>query len=150
MNGGRWNGLFFFASAVAFGVAVIVSIAAINDHLGRLLDQDLIAALAALVPFMVVGLVASIAGRRGIAVGVCAWLFGLASVLGLFLLGYLDYQQAIRDHAWTGAALSGAGAVCLAWPASLAGSLFGSWIGVMVARRGTDRGRDTGVETERS
>jgi hypothetical protein len=77
----------------------------------------------------------------------CAVLGGLIAIAGVSVLGYVEYHQALAQHAWTAAALTGSTAFCLAFPAAGIGSLVGYWIGVAVWK---SQSKSSSGEKERS
>jgi hypothetical protein len=137
----------FFASAPLVGVAIIVPILAVAGHI-NLFKGGLGAIAFTLAPFVIIGIAAGVASLRGATIGWCTWLGGFAPVLALFFLGLLDYQQGIRNHAWTGASLALGMAVCAALPASAVGSLIGLGIGFAIDKRQNKPTVDSKAYTE--
>jgi len=126
----------FFASAPLVGLAIIVTNFAAAFDIDALFNAGFWRATTfTLAPFLFIGIAAGVASLRGTTIGWCTWLGGFAPVLALFFLGLLEYQQGIRNHAWTGASLTLAMTVCAALPASIVGSLIGLGIGFAMSNR---------------
>jgi len=124
------RGFLFFASAPLVGLAIIVA-----GPVAEVFRAGLVAITFTLAPFLFIGMIAGVASLRGTTIGWCTWLGGFAPIVALFFIGYLDYQQGIRNHAWTGASLALAVSACAALPASVVGSLIGLGIGLAISRR---------------
>ncbi len=131
-----------FALALAFGLVVIGYLALLSGRAAEMLTSDLYYTLILLFPFMIVGLVAGVASRRGTVVGLWALLTGVVVVAAIDSYGYLAVQEALRKGAWTGAALTQGMFAIAAIPASLVGSFVGVAIGLFIVRFGKNRSND--------
>jgi hypothetical protein len=141
----RWyrQELLFIATALALGLAVIVTMSVgIGGRADRMFTEELPATLLMLAPFVITGVVAGVASRRGTVVGCCALLGGIVVVPALHYLAYLGEQEGLKNHAWTGAALAKGLFVFAAIPAALVGSCVGLWIGRALVRSGRARATD--------
>ncbi|MBC7817568.1 MAG: hypothetical protein IAG10_11805, partial [Planctomycetaceae bacterium] len=138
-NRGQFGGLRLVAVALALGLVVIGYLALLSGRVAQMLTSDLYLTLLMLFPFMIVGLVAGVASRRGTVVGLWALLTGVVVVAAIDSYGYLAVQEAVRKGAWTGAALTQGMFAIAAIPASLVGSFVGVAIGLFIVRFGKNR-----------
>jgi hypothetical protein len=145
----RWyvRGMVVFAASVSLGLAMIVAMAALDGRTSQMLASDLPASLVMLAPFVMIGVVAGVASRRGTMVGLCAFLGGIAVVAALQILGYVGAQERLMNRAWTGAALTKGLFLCAAIPASLVGSFFGLMMGRSLVRSDTNRANNHSEST---
>ena len=141
-NRRQLGGRRLFAVALALGFVVIGYLALLSGRAAQMLTSDLYLTLLMLFPFMIVGLVAGVASRRGTVVGLWALLTGVVVVAAIDSYGYLAVQEAMRKRAWTGAALTQGMFAIAAIPASLVGSFVGVAIGLFIVRFGKSRSND--------
>ena len=84
-------------------IAILIAFSMVTGELDLTSQAGLIFTIVALPPFLIIGLFASRGSKQGSLIGWCVCVSGLVAVFGLFLEGYREYQQAMRDHHWTGA-----------------------------------------------
>jgi hypothetical protein len=134
-NRSFFRGTLFFAGSLLPGLALVTVAAAWGGKQDMSLDRQLWFGGLLLTPYAFIGMMAALASRSGATTGWCACLGGFASVIALYGIGYMSYQDSIRAHASTGAALAGMMFVCAAVPGSLVGSAIGWAIGRSLSRR---------------
>ena len=137
----RWylTGLVLLGSALVLGLAATAIIAALEGRTGQMFAEDLPASLIMLAAFVIVGVVAGLATRRGNVVGFSALFGGLVVVAALHFLGYVGEEQGLKKGAWTGAALTKGLFVCAGVPGALIGSFIGGVIGLAILRSRDNR-----------
>ncbi|HEV8058370.1 MAG TPA: hypothetical protein VGP68_00735 [Gemmataceae bacterium] len=125
----------FLAGPPLAWIAILLAFLAINGRLDRPFPEILIIIVVTLPLFLIVGLFAYRGSRQGTSVGVWAAVCGMAPLLALFYEGYREYQQALQDHAWTGASLTGPVIYFAAFPIAFVGAFIGRLIGIALVGR---------------
>jgi hypothetical protein len=133
----RWflRGALFFVGSVLPGLALILVAVAWGGKQDTPAENQLWFGALVLTPYVFIGLMAALASGSGARTGWCACLGGFATVIALYAIGYIGYQENIQAHAWTGAALTGMLFVCATVPGSLVGSAIGWAIGQALSKR---------------
>jgi hypothetical protein len=125
----------FLAGPPLAWIAILLAFLAVTGRLDRPFPEILIIIVVTLPLFLIVGLFAYRGSRHGTSVGLWICLGGMAPVLAVFYEGYREYQQAMQDHAWTGASSTGPVMYFAAFPIAFVGSWIGRLIGMALVGR---------------